>query len=306
MFGDYYIGEPGYISMVYDVLTQGVNVPDRTGVGCKALFDAKVIYPDVERIFPFSTVRPAPFRMAFEEFSMFLRGETQTKQLEDKGIYFWKPQTTREFLDNRGLHYVPEGNMHKAYGFQFRNFGGKKIYYETKEINFGGVDQLEKLYEGLKNDPYGRRHVVTFWNSEQLDEMALTPCWHSHQMVMLPNEDGEDVLHLKLINRSLDSVFGFSFAVQQYAAYQLAMTKLLGVKAGSLICDLSHIHIYNNQLDYANELTKRDFGKPGTLTINKELNTLDDLINLQYEDFRINDLFVNGKQFETAKPPMAI
>ena len=308
MFGDYYIGERGYISMIQDVLTQGVNVPDRTGVGCKALFDAKVVYPNIEQIFPFSTVRPAPFRMAFEEFSMFLRGETQTKQLEDKGIYFWQPQTTREFLDNRGLHYVPEGNIHKAYSFQFRNFGGKKIYYENgPEINFGGVDQLTQVYESLRDNPYSRRHYISFWNPSQLDEMALPPCWYAHQFVVLPDDEtGEDTLHLKLFNRSLDCVFGFSFAIQQYAFYQLAMAKMVNMKPGSLIADLSHIHIYENQLEYSNELVKRDFGEPGTLTINKKLNTLDDLINLKYEDFEINNLVVNRSQFKTPKPEMAI
>jgi thymidylate synthase len=294
-----YKNEIGYMWLIEDILRHGVEVPDRTGVGCIALFDAKVMYDQ----FPFSTYRPAPLRMAFEEFWMFIRGETQTKYLEEKGINFWKGNTSREFLDKRGLTHLVEGDMGKGYGFQFRNFGqgytehGDEIY---------GVDQLKNLYEGLKNDPYGRRHYVTFWNPQQSDEMALTPCHHSHQFVALPDGDGNDVLHLKLLNRSLDSVFGFLYASQQYYLYMMAMAKLLNMKVGRLSVDLTHVHIYNNQIEYANELLTREIGKPGKVTITKELNTLDDLISMEWSDILVEDLLVNTTPFKTPRPPMAV
>src|SRR5690606_12485428 len=116
-----YQGEAGYLHMVADCLAFGVDVPDRTGVGCRALFDAKWVVGDT---FPFSTVRPAGLRLAFEEFWFFLNGRTQTKELEEKGVMFWKGNTTKEFLARRGLFNLPEGSMGKAYGFQFRNFNG--------------------------------------------------------------------------------------------------------------------------------------------------------------------------------------
>lgn len=305
-----YFEEPGYIRMIKDILEMGVKVPDRTGVGSIALFDAKVVYEDVEEEFPFSTIRPAPLRMAFEEFWMFLRGETQTKQLEEKGIYFWKGNTSREFLDKRGLKHLNEGDMGSAYGHQFRRFGDlhpNDPYYDyDDDWPIRGVDQLWEVYESLIDSPFGRRHYVTLWNPIHLDDMALTPCWHSHQFVILPDEFGEKRLHLKLINRSLDSIFGFSFAVQQYALYQKAMAKLLGIKAGSLACDLTHVHIYNNQIEYAEELVNRNFGENGSIEINKELNSLWDLINLKWDDIKVENLLVNTDQFDTPKPDMAV
>lgn len=294
-----YKGESGYLNLIWDVLSQGVEIPDRTGVGTRAIFDAKVVYDS----FPFSTVRPAPLRMAFEEFWMFMRGETQTKVLEEKGINFWKGNTSRDFLDKRGLHNLPEGDMGSAYGSQWRQYGNDTV---DENLSINPKDQLVEVYETLKTDPYSRRLYTTFWNPNESHLMALTPCWHSHQFVVIPDSDGNNVLHLKLINRSLDVIFGLQYAVQQYYLYLMAMAKLLNMKVGTLSADLTHVHIYNNQVEYANELLTRDLGRPGKVTINKELNTLDDMINLQWEDIVVEDLVVNTLPFKTPRPPMAV
>ena len=301
-----YRNESGYIEMVSDILAHGYAVPDRTGVGSIAMFDGKVVF-DTDKVFPFSTVRPMPLRMAFEELWMFIRGETDTKYLELKNINFWSGNTSREFLDNRGLTDLPEGDMGLAYGWQWRNFGGTFGYTKGGQI-FGncGFDQLQDAYNQLCESPHSRRIVTTFWNPLASERMALTPCWHSHQWVVLPDLDGVDTLHLKLLNRSLDSVFGFSFAVQQYALYQKAMAQLLGMKVGKLSCDLTQIHIYENQIEYAKELVLRDFGEPGEVHINKNLNTLEDLVRLKWEDIEVTNLLVNKKPFKAKRPPMAV
>ncbi len=295
--GKVYEGEVGYLHMIQDILRLGASVPDRTGVGSIALFDAKVIYREGE--FPFSTVRPAPLRMAFEEFWFMMNGKTQTKELEEKGIGFWKGNTSREFLDNRGLTETDEGDMGLAYGSQWRSFN-KDLADSALDI----VDQLVQVYEGLKNDPYGRRHLTTFWNPSASRFMALTPCWYDHQFVVLPNIQGEDTLHLKVHNRSLDSVFGFQFAVQQYRLYQMCMAQLLGMKVGVLSNDLTQIHIYNNQIEYAEEMLERELGKSGQVSV-PEISSLEEMLNLKWEDFEVVGLEVNTKPFKTPRPPMA-
>jgi thymidylate synthase len=291
--------ERGYIRLLRHVMDNGVMVPNRTGIPCKAIFDAKLVY-DTDKFFPFSTIRPASTKFAFEEFWFFLNGKTQTKELEDKGIYFWHDNTTREFLDSRGLTELDVGDMGAAYGSQFRGYGKTTI-----SSDFVAKDQLLDTYNTLLNDPYSRRIYNTFWNPNESHLMALTPCHHSHQFVVLPDSDGNMCLNLKLINRSLDVVFGLSFAVQNYALYQVAMAKLLGMKVGKLSIDLSHVHVYENQFDYANEILTRDFGKNGTIHIDKDIKSIEDLLSLQWEDFVIEGLEVNKSPFKTPRPPMA-
>jgi thymidylate synthase len=243
--------------------------------------------------------------MAFEEFWFFLNGKTQTKELEEKGINFWKGNTSKEFLSKRGLGHLDEGDLGVAYGSQLRAYGQSTIF------GVEGKDQLVDTYETLKNDKYSRRVYNTMWNPNESHLMALTPCWHSHQFVVLPDEDGNDVLHLKLFSRSADTVFGAMYAIQQYRLYQMCMAKLLGFNVGKLSCDLTQIHIYLNQIEYAEEILTRSFGFDvdaydiNRISIDKDLNTLDDLLTLQWSDFGINHPTVNKEPFVTPRPPMA-
>ena len=289
-----YLGEQGYIDLIDDILHCGQSQTDRTGVGTVSLFDAKVIYPEDE-FGCFSTIKPASLRMSFEELWLFLRGETDTKLLEEKGINFWKGNTSREFLDKRGLRFLDEGDLGCAYSTQFRDYGRGDNYKDD------GVDQLQNLINDLKKDPYSRRLMIDLWNPAEHHLMCLTPCWFNFQVVVI----GE-YLHFKLRNRSLDSVFGYSFAVQQYRLLQLCLCKMFGYKLGVLSADLSHVHIYNNQIEYAKELVQRDLGKQGEVIINKELHTLEDLLSLVWGDFEVIGLEVNTTPFVSERPEMAV
>jgi thymidylate synthase len=287
-----YYGETGYIRLLKDVLMFGESQVDRTRVGTLSLFDAKIIYTE-EDFNCFSTVRNCPLKFSFHELWFFLRGETDTKKLEAKGINFWKHQTSREFLDKRGLGHLQEGNLGVAYSKQFRDYGG--AYGAT------GEDQLSVLLDTLTSDPFSRRMMVDLWNPAEHHLMPLTPCWFNFQVVVIG-----DYLHMKLRNRSLDAIFGFSFAVQQYRLLQFCLCEMFGYKLGRLSADLSHVHIYNNQIDYAYELVERSLGVQGELILTKELNNLDDLLSLDWGDFEVADLQVNNTPFSTPKPTMAV
>lgn len=288
-----YYNEQGFVDLLKDILENGVKIPDRTGVGCYAVFDRKLVY-NVGKVFPFSTIRPAALRLAFEEFWFFLRGETQTKELEKRGVLFWKWNTSRQFLDNRNLKNLHEGDMGKAYGAQFRGFGASQF------------DQLEDIHNVLRNDPLSRRMVTTIWNPAESHMMALTPCWWAHQFVVLPDKNGDNTLHMKLINRSLDALFGATFAIQQYALYMVAVAQVYGLKVGDLSCDLTHVHLYENQIEFTKETVTRDLGTPGQLSITKPLRSLDDILEMEWTDVLVKGLVANENPYKTPRPHMAV
>ena len=169
-----------YIDLLKDVLENGVDKNDRTGIGSRAVF-GRLLRWNLQDGFPIITTRKVSLRIAFEETMFFLRGETNTKLLEDKNINIWKGNTTREFLDARGLKHLPEGDMGKGYGYQWRHW---PKYIEQKDMgpaHLGGtrvavdrheVDQVKELIDGIKRDPTSRRHVVTGGKPGQLHEMA--------------------------------------------------------------------------------------------------------------------------------------
>jgi len=317
-----------YLDTMYRILETGVDRPDRTGIGSRAIWGAMVDV-DLADGFPIPTTRKTFFRIAFEETWWMLRGGVDTKQLEEKKINIWVGNTTREFLDNRGLKHLPEGHMGKGYGFQWRHFGGdyqktitdlewrgaslvmgangqmeivpdgygkpSKDYYQP----IGGVDQVWNLLQGLKNDPNGRRHIISGWNPQQLHEMALPPCHLYNQYQIL---DGR--LNSSFVMRSHDWLYGGPFNFMGYAMLNIAIAKYLGLEPGHLTYFGNDVHIYDNQIEMAKiQVTREPYPLP-KMTLTKDIKTMDDLLNIQYEDW-ILEGYEAHPDFKN-KPSMAI
>lgn len=282
-----------YKDLLLDVIENGIDKPDRTGVGSRAVF-GRMLRWDLSKGFPLQTIRKAPLRIAFEETMFFLRGETQTKLLEDKKINIWKGNTTREFLDKRGLVHLPDGDMGKGYGYQWRHWETVKLdviesaRQDAAIYSVTETDQITDLLSGIKNDPYGRRHVVTGWNPGQLSEMALPPC---HMLHMYSVEGEFTTQNGKLNNcfvmRSNDVPFGLPFNIASYALLNHIFAKHLGLTPGELVYMGWDVHIYQNQMDMAREMLEREPKPLPTLNITKDLTTFDDILNLQWEDIEL-------------------
>jgi thymidylate synthase len=297
-----------------NILAHGVDRPDRTGIGSRAIWGAN-IQIDLDEGFPIITTRKTSARIAFEETWFFLRGETDTKKLEAKKVNIWKGNTTREFLDARGLTYLPIGNLGKGYGFQWRNFGGgyemvntafqpngipDEWEYDYSKHDGKGFDQVIATLEGLKKDVNGRRHIISGWNPAQLHEMALPPC-HLYQQYQIL--DGE--LNSQFLMRSWDFLYGAPFNIMGYALLNHAFAKYLKLKPGKLLAMGTDVHLYDNQLDIAIQQVERTPRALPTLTITKDLETIDDIFNLEWEDFEITGYDNPWPDFKD-KPGMAV
>ena len=308
LVGKTYFGEAGYRELLSNIIEHGILQDDRTGVGRKKLISQKLVF-DMQDGFPVHSSRSCPFSFAFKEYQFFLSGKCNIHDtLSAEGINFWKGNTSREFLDKSNLQYLNEGNYGMAYGAQLRNFNGGFDVKTQQVIPNSGIDQMRIAFETLKNDPFSSRHYVTMWNPSQLKKMALPPCWHSHQWVVIEHNGGK-FLNLEVTARASDLLFGCPFNYSEYAYLLCAYSKALKMTPAALICELTDVHLYQNQIDYAKELLTRNFStEKCELEFTKELNNFDDIVNLTINDLNLilPDGYINKSPFVTSIPKMAV
>lgn len=289
-----------YLKLMRLITNYGEDVDgERTGVGTKRVIGSMIRVDSVYRTFPALTIRRVAPRISVWETIMFLRGLTDTRFLEDKGIEIWKGNTRREFLDkNPELANLPEGDMGKGYGYQWRNFGG--------------VDQVELMLDTLTKSQYDRRAIISAWNPGQVNQMALPPCHIDHQYTIETKMEhcGFKFLNSAFHMRSVDTVYGLPYNMMSYAFLNFAFANYLthsrqeAILPGSMVFFGFDCHIYKNQLPMVKELLGREPQTAPGFHIDKQLQTFDDLMNLEWSDCRVTNY--NPLPDIKNKPGMAV
>ena len=219
----------------------------------------------------------------------FCRGDTDTNILSKKGIKIWDGNTSREFLDKRKLDY-PEGVAGPIYGWQWRHFNAKysSVFSDTSKFDtsiLGGVDQLENVINALKTDPFSRRIMMSAWNPEQLNEMALPPCHHC--ITFYAEEiDGEMYLSSHFIMRSSDFLLGVPFNLASYCVLTQIIAMKCGMKAKELVYSGSDIHIYSNHIKSVEKQLKRPVRSSPILKIDNSIKDKD-WAEMKVSDFEL-------------------
>jgi len=263
------------------ILDHGEERIDRTGVGTKSIFGVDMRFNLQNHSFPLMTTRKLSLRMVFEELMWFLRGQTDVGILRAKKVPVWNPNSSREFLDSRGLTHYKEGDIGPAYGHQFRHFGAPYTNCDT-DYSGQGFDQLEYVIDLLKNNPTSRRILMNIWNPAVLDEVALPPCLFCYQFYV---SEGK-YLSCKLTQRSSDISLagGWNIATGSLLVYMLSA--ICGYEPKELVWSIGDCHIYLNQLDGVREQLKRSPRTPPKLHV---IKTPDDITKFEYDCFRLED-----------------
>lgn len=273
--------EQQYLHLVNEVLDCGNSRPDRTGVGTRSVFGRQLRF-DLSQGFPLLTTKRVFWKGVVEELLFFIRGSTDVKELSAKGVKIWDANTGRDFLDRRGLNHYSEGDAGPIYGFQWRHWNaqylGNQENYQDK-----GIDQLKTVIERIRTDPYDRRLLVSAWNVEQIDKMALPPC---HVMFQFYVANGR--LSCLYYQRSCDVGLGVPFNIASYALLTCMIAKICSLQPGDLVASMGDVHVYENHVDALKEQltrTPRPFPK---LTLKDEVSTIDDFradhIRLEHYD----------------------
>jgi len=243
--------------------------------------------------FPLLTIRNTSPRIAFWELLWMLNGNTDVSFLQDKGIHIWDGNSTKEYLANYGKSHIKPNTIGKGYGHQFRDFNG--------------IDQLANTFDSLKNDPFGRRHMINLWNPADFDDMALHPCHYCYTFdVEFDEIEGEYVLNLHQSIRSNDAVLGSPYNKMFATFFLVFMAEALGYKVGKLATTITNFHIYQNHMPVVKKMLEvKDLERfsndtpKAYLSVEKELKSLDDILTLTEDDITIERI-INNRNGDTS------
>lgn len=269
-----------YLDLVQDVIDNGISREDRTGTGTLSTFGQHMKFDLRSGCIPLLTTKRMSFKAIVKEMLFFMSGKSDSKILEEQGVSIWSGNTSREFLDSRGLTDYPEGDMGPSYSFNFRHYGAD---YSTcgEDYTGKGIDQVEKAIDLIKNDPTSRRIIISLWDPRQQHKMALPPCMYNYQFYV-----NDDELSLMVSARSTDIFLGLPFNLAGAAIVLRMFCKLCDKVPGDLIFNTGDAHIYKNHIDQMREQLNR---KPlifPFMTIAGEQNNID--------DFKLDDFIIDG------------
>ena len=282
-------GERQYLNLLSNILKNGDLRNGRNG-NTKSIFCNHLKF-DLRNGFPLLTTKKMFIRGIIEELLFFIRGDTDSSYLENKGVKIWQGNTSSEFLNQKGLPYSP-GVMGPMYGYQWRRFGspykvschGVPLSDEQLSSNYDrGVDQLSNVIRLIKEDPTSRRILMTDYNPVQAEQGVLYPC-HS---IILQFYVQDNYLDMFCYNRSQDTFLGVPFNIASSSLLQIIIAKVTGLIPRYFNISMGDAHIYESHKDVVKEQLKRIPYKFPEITINKELNTVEDIEKLVYGDFSL-------------------
>ena len=285
-----------YLELLDYILQHGEDRGDRTGTGVISSFGHQIRF-NLEEGFPAVTTKSLAWKGVVSELLWFLEGSDDERRLAE--IRFQKDRSELTDLsrfstiwtdnaDNQGVELGYENTsttkkLGPVYGVQWRNWAG--------------VDQIKKLIDDLQSNPNGRRHILSAWNVERIDSMALPPCHVMSQFYVSKNGR----LSCQMYQRSADMFLGVPFNMASYALLQSILANILNLVPGEFVHTFGDAHIYHNSIEQVKEQLSREPKKLPKL-IMPNLDSIDALNN-----FSVDDFVLEGYESHPAlKAPMAI
>ena len=271
-----------YLNLINDIIHEGSFTQGRNGT-TKSVFGSVMHFSLENGKIPILTTKKTAWKTCLKELLWFIKGQTDNKILNKQKVHIWDGNSSKEFLESRGLEHYIEGDLGPVYGFQWRHFNADYSNCDEDYAN-RGVDQLQDVIDTLK-DPVkrtSRRMIVSAWNPCQLDKMALPPC---HILFQFNVIDGNK-LSCSMYQRSIDCPLGSPFNIASYSFLTHLIAKHCDLEPYEFVYFLGNAHIYEEHLDDMKEQIKRTPYEFPTLEI---LNKKDDINDYDVSDFKINN-----------------
>jgi thymidylate synthase len=286
-----------YLDALSEILETGEHRPDRTGVGTISKFGLQLKF-NLEQGFPAITTKRLAWKSVVSELLWFIEGSGDENRLKEilhgsrtsTESTIWSENASADYWKSKARF---KGDLGRVYGVQWRAW--RAPVFGANRMAVKHVDQLQALINGIKKDPYGRRHIISAWNPGEIDIMALPPCHMMSQFYV--SSSGKLSCHM--YQRSADFGLGVPFNIASYALFTHMIAQTCNLRVGELIISFGDAHIYKNHIDQVKEqLTRVPLLFP-TLKLNPAIDHI--------TKFTMNDIeLLNYQCYSTIKMPMAI
>jgi thymidylate synthase len=300
-----------YHDALETVLRNGTQRSDRTGTGTISLFGLQQRY-NLADGFPAITTKRLAWRAVVSELLWFIEGSGDEKRLREilhgsrasEKTTIWTANATAPYWKDRAQY---DGDLGRVYGVQWRrwrtpvmhqadsytdDFGTRYNRHGTLHVK--ETDQLLDLIEGIKQDPNGRRHILSAWNPGELDQMALPPC---HCFAQFYVADGR--LSCQMYQRSCDMFLGVPFNIASYSLLTHMIAQVCGLEVGEFVHVLGDAHIYLNHVEQVKEQLQREPFPAPTLMLSPGIDNI--------TKFTMGDIVLHNYQcHESIAAPMAV
>ena len=285
------------------ILNTGEDVSDRTGVGTRTVFGYQMRF-NLQDGFPAVTTKRLAWRAVVGELLWFLEGSTDERRLAE--ITFEADKTelcdkTTIWTANADAQGVALGYINNefrkelgpVYGWQWRNFGSIRWMRDSDNT---GADQIAWLIREIKTNPDSRRLILSAWDPNQIDLMALPPC---HTLAQFRVMNGK--LSCQLYQRSADMFLGVPFNIASYSLLTHMLAQICELEVGEFVWTGGDCHIYNNHFDQVNEqITRTPRALPHLLM--PVFNDLDELLETSTSEYKL----IGYDPMPSIKAPMAV
>ncbi len=276
-----------YLSLLKNIINYGVKEQGRNGITYTQIGGMMRFSLNDNKI-PLMTTKKLAWRVCLKELLWFIRGDTNNDLLQKQNVNIWNANATRDFLDSRGLYHLRENDLGPVYGHQWRfwNAPYSREYGCFEDYRGKGIDQLQNIIDDINKSKItgetSRRLIMTAWNPEQIDEMALPPC---HVLSQFHITEGNK-LSCTLYQRSADMGLGVPFNIASYAFLTHILAKHCDLEAKEFIHFIGNAHIYDDHMDVLEEQIENEPYEPPNLIISEKKEKIEDY---KFDDFIIEN-----------------
>ena len=274
-----------YHALLNEILEKGTDRLDRTSTGTRSIFGYQMRF-DLAEGFPLLTTKKVHFKSVVYELLWFITGSTNIRPLVLNNVRIWNEWPYERFVksdayNNESLDdYVERIKNDQTFADKHGNLGP---VYGKQWRDFNGVDQLKQLIEGIRHNPFSRRHIISAWNPAELENMALPPC---HMMMQFYVSSDRKRLSCQLYQRSADVFLGVPFNIASYALFTHLIAQVCDLEAVEFIHTFGDVHIYNDHMEQVALQLSREPLPLAHLRLNPMIKEIEDF---RYEDIELLD-----------------